>query len=180
MSVNRLFLEYCRESKGLVCLGLASGQSPYFDTDDLENGELQYREEYVAQCLETACRVWEQCGFSDDLTVVYEDKFSCHHKQEKELIESTLKPLDFQNLFFEWKDDGEIFHGIRYVWKTNYLDVRTLFLKIILSEIGEDTQLDCAVYIIDRQTENIFFLYDDRGIQIYSDQEAFLKGFQQA
>ena len=71
-------------------------------------------------------------------------------------------------------DEGEKFKATRYIWVTNKIDSKSLFRKIIFSDIGEDTVLDGAVYIIDNKTKNVFFLYDDRGVDIYSNDEKFI------
>lgn len=41
--------------------------------------------------------------------------------------------------------------------------------------MGDDTELDCAVYIIDKRTGNVFFLYDDRGVDVFSDDSRFIE-----
>lgn len=109
------------------------------------------------------------------MIVLYEDKYSCHHKKEKEFIENCLEPLKCLVCHFEWNDDGERYNGTRYIWNTDRINSELLFRKIILSDINEDTELDCAVYIIDNQTKNVFFLYDDRGVDVYSNDENFIQ-----
>jgi hypothetical protein len=109
------------------------------------------------------------------LIVLYEDKYSCHHKKEKEFIENWIGSLKCIIYQFEWNDEGEKYNGTRYIWDTDRIDSERLFRKIILSDIGEGTELDCSVYIIDNKTKNVFFLYDDRGVDVYSDDENFIQ-----
>lgn len=54
------------------------------------------------------------------------------------------------------------------ILEPNRINIEKLFRKIIISDIGDNTELDCAVYIIDKETDNVFFLYDDRGIHVFS------------
>ncbi|WP_430847513.1 DUF3885 domain-containing protein [Clostridium nigeriense] len=177
--VSSLFNEYCNLTKVCVSFELAPNQYPYHDVDNIEDEDLKYREEYVEICIKDAYEIWKQCEFSNDLIVFYEDKYSCHKKNEKEFVESTLQLLDFIIYPFKWKDDGEIYNGVRYIWRTNKINVKELFRKIILSDIGENTELDCAVYIIDNKTKNVFFLYDDRGVDVYSANKEFIDKIKQ-
>lgn len=85
-----------------------------------------------------------------------------------------MRALDFIQYQFEWNDDGEKYIGIRYIWRTDKINTNELFRKIIISDIGENTELDSAVYIIDNKTKNVFFLYDDRGVDIYFDNKEFI------
>ncbi|MCY6960550.1 DUF3885 domain-containing protein [Clostridium brassicae] len=169
--INNLFNEYCYATKDCISFELAPNQSPYYD---VESEDLKYREEYVDLCIENACKIWEKCKFSKELIVLYEDKFGCHEKNEKEFVENTLQLLNCIKYPFKWRDDEETYKGIRYIWQTNKININELFKKIILSDIGEDTQLDCAIYIIDNQTKNVFFLYDDRGVDVYSNDKKFI------
>lgn len=177
--ISSLFNKYCSLTKTCISFELAPNQYPYYDVDNIEDGDLKYREEYVEICIEDAYEIWKQCEFSNDLIVFYEDKYSCHKKNEKEFVESTLQSLDFREYSFKWKDDDEIYNGVRYIWRTNKINVKELFRKIILSDIVENTELDCSVYIIDNKTKNVFFLYDDRGVDVYSDNKKFIDKIEQ-
>ncbi|WP_430840144.1 DUF3885 domain-containing protein [Clostridium nigeriense] len=177
--INSLFNEYCNLTKTCISFEIAPNQYPYYDVDNIEDKDLKYREEYVDICVEDTYEIWEQCEFSNDLIVLYEDKYSSHKKNEKEFVESTLQSLDFRMYSFKWKNDGEAYNGVRYIWRTNKINVKELFRKIILSDIGENTELDCAVYIIDNKTKNVFFLYDDRGVYIYSDNKKIINKIKQ-
>lgn len=172
--ISRLFNQYCNLTKICISFELAPNQSPYYDIDNIEDEDLKYGEEYVDLCVEEACEILERCEFSNDLLVLYEDKFSCHKNNEKEFIENTLRSLECTIYTFNWKDDEEIYKCSRYIWRTNNINVKELFRKIILSDIGENTELYCAVYIIDNKTKNVFFLYDDRGVDVYSDNPKFI------
>lgn len=166
LHIENLFNRYCYETKRYATYELAPGEYPYYSSDD-ENKKLQYRAEYVDLCVKNAINIWNKCKFSDELIVLYEDKYNCHYKNEKEFVESTLKPLDYEEYLFKWHDEDETYEGKRYIWKTNKINIKKLFRKIILSDIEEDTQLDCAVYIIDNKTKNVFFICDDRNVDIY-------------
>ena len=169
---NDLIIKHLNKTKTRISFYLAEGQSPYYEIYD--NDESIYRPEYVDLCVKRSYDLWKKCGFSNDLTVLFEDKYSSYHKGEKEFIESCLDSSKCSVYYFKWSDDGEKFNGTRYVWNTNKIDVKLLFEKIILSDIGEDTVLDCSVFIMDNKSKNIFFLYDDRGIDIFSNDENFI------
>ncbi len=173
--INQLTNQYCFKTKKCVSFEIMPDESPYYDVDDMKNEELQSRHEYVDSCVNAACEIWKNCNFSNELIVLYEDKYNQHHKGEKEFIQSCTESPDCIALPFEWSDEGEIYHGTRYIWETNKINSDKLFRKIILSDIGEDTELDCAVYIIDKQTENVFFLYDDRGVDVFYDDDGFIE-----
>ena len=175
LHINSLINQYCNKIKKCVSFELLPNESPYYDVNDIENEKLQFRPEYVDLCAESAQKIWKRCNFSNELIVLYEDKYSCHHKKEKEFIENCLEPVKCLVCHFEWNDDGEIYNGTRYIWNTDRINSERLFRKIILSDISEDTEMDCAVYIIDNQTKNLFFLYDDRGVDVYSNNENFIQ-----
>ncbi|OOM14583.1 DUF3885 domain-containing protein [Clostridium saccharobutylicum] len=175
LHINSLINQYCNKAKKCVSFELLSGESPYYNVNYLENEKLQLRQEYIDSCLKSAQTIWKRCNFSSELIVLYEDKYSCSHKKEKEFIEKCLESLKCLVFHFQWNDDGEKFNGTRYIWNTDRINIKRLFRKIILSDIGECTELDCAVYIIDNQTKNVFFLYDDRGVDVYSDNENFIQ-----
>lgn len=174
LHINNLFNQYCYKNKNLISHDLLSNQFPYYSISDTENSDLQYRKEYVDLCTKKAISIWNKYKFSNELIVLYEDKYSCHNKNEKEFVESTLMPLNYTEYKFKWNDDEELYEGTRYIWKTDKINIEDLFRKIILSDLGEDTELDCAVYIIDNKNENVFFLYDDRGIDIYLNDKDFV------
>lgn len=173
--INKLTNQYCLEIKERVSFEITPNESPYYDIDDMENEELVCRPEYVDACTEAVCEIWKNCEFSEELIVLYEDKYNHHHKGEKEFIESCMKSLDCIAFPFEWSDEGETYKGKRYIWETTEINSNKLFRKIILSDMGDDTELDCAVYIIDKRTGNVFFLYDDRGVDVFSDDSRFIE-----
>lgn len=162
--MNELMNSYLKKTKQCVALELVCDDGPYVE----DEGDLKVRAEYVAFCLQEAEAIWHKCHFSRELIVVYEDRYSDHNKGEKAFIESCLKPEAYFTESFKWQDEDESYKGIRYIWQTKDLAYKCLFKKIIESDLGEDTALDCAVYIIDQHNENVFFLYDDRGIDLYS------------
>lgn len=175
LHINSLVNQYCNKTKECVSFELLPNESPYYDVDDSENEELQFRPEYVEFCAKSAQKIWKRCNFSNELIVLYEDKYSCHNKKEKEFIENCIGSLKCIIYQFEWNDEEEKYNGTRYIWDTDRIDSERLFRKIILSDIGEGTELDCSVYIIDNKTKNVFFLYDDRGVDVYSDDENFIQ-----
>ena len=171
--IDELMNSYFKKTKKCTSLELESDGWPYVDCD----GVLKVRPEYVALCLQSAQEIWNRCHFSKELIVVYEDKYSCHQKGEKVFIENCLKAEKHFTHHFKWQDEGESYNGTRYIWYTKQLDDRRLFRKIILSDLGENTELDCAVYIIDQHSENVFFLYDDRGIDLYFNHDEAIEIF---
>lgn len=125
------------------------------------------RKEYIGACSQLAINLYMQQHFTNNLAVVYEDKYNCAVKNEKDLIELCLTSVESQSYSFHWMDEEESYYGIRHIWKARRIDIETLFRKIITSDLGDNTELDCSVYIIDLETGTVFFLYDDRGIDIY-------------
>lgn len=91
LQINNLFNQYCCKTKHLISYDLLPDNSPYYSTSDTENSQVQYREDYVNLCKEKSISIWNKYKFSNDLTVVYEDKYSCHSKNEKEFVESILR-----------------------------------------------------------------------------------------
>lgn len=178
LEVNSLLNEYFYKFKKYIAYELTQNEWPYYEVNDIENENLKVRPEYVDLCTRMAQKIWKKCNFSNELIVIYEDKYNYNHKKEKEFIESCLESPKCLIYNFDWNDDGYIYNGTRYIWNTNKINSERLFKKIIISDIGENTELDCAVYIIDNKTKNVFFLYDDRGLDIYSDDEKFIKRMQ--
>ncbi|MHB9945396.1 hypothetical protein CF095_08330 [Clostridium botulinum] len=173
--LNKLTVGYCFESKECISFEILPYESPYYDVEDIENEELCYREEFVDSCVSYACEVWNSCNFSDKLVVIYEDKYNESKKRENEFVEKCLDYFEGTIFPFKWIDDDETYYGTRYIWKANKINIEKLFRKIIISDIGDDTELDCAVYIVDKETDNIFFLYDDRGIHVFSNDCTFIE-----
>lgn len=113
------------------------------------------------------------------MRVIFEDIYSDAQKGEKEFIESCLEEIEtYKSLTFTWKpedDDEEECIGARHIWKSSKVNIQKIFRRIILSDIEESTCLDGSVYILDLDRSFMCFLYDDRGIDIYSDDITFLK-----
>ena len=86
-----------------------------------------------------------------------------------------LESIEYTIFSFEWIDDEEKYYGTRYIQETNRINIEKLFRKIIISDIGDNTDLDCAVYIIDKETDNVFFLYDDMVIHVFSNDCTFIE-----
>lgn len=139
------------------------------ECDNPYDDALNARTEYIDTCSQLAIKLYTQKHFTNNLAVIYEDKYNRAVKNEKESVESCLAAAKNQTIPFHWTDEEETFHGIRYIWKTNKVDIETLFRKIISSDLGDNTELDCSVYIIDLETGTVFFLYDDRGIDIFEE-----------
>lgn len=172
LHTNDLMLQELRNTKHMHTIDLAVGEYPYYDTDNVD--ELILRPEYVQLCLESAQKIWNKCDFSNNLTVLFEDRYNSCIKGEKEFVKKCLNAMNYRSYIFKWYEDDELFEAIRHIWDTDKIDTESLFKKIIISDIGDCTGLDCAVYIIDNNTKNVFFLYDDRGVDIYSDDEEFI------
>ena len=171
---NHLINQYCNDVKKRFSFDIEGCGSPYYEGEDMDEEELEYRPDYVEACFEIVKKVWGKCNFSNDLTVIYEDKYNCAQKGEKDFIESCCGVSSCIARLFEWDGEDEKYIGKRYIWMTQKIDIESLFRKIILSDIGENTELDCAVYIIDNDSENVFFLNDDRGLDVYSNDEAYI------
>ena len=131
------------------------------------DNSLNTRKEYIDACSQLAINLYMQQHFTNNLAVIYEDKYNCAVKNEKDFIELCLTSVESQSYPFHWMDEEETYYGIRYIWKANRIDIETLFRKIITSDLGDNTELDCSVYIIDLETGTVFFLYDDRGMDIF-------------
>ena len=176
---DKLTVDYCLQSKDYIAFEILTYENSYYDVEDIESEELIYRDEYVDSCIDCACKVWSSCNFSDNLAVIYEDKYNESKKGENEFVEMCLESTECTTFPFEWIDDEEKYYGTRYIWETNRINIEKLFRKIIISDIGDNTELDCAVYIIDKETDNVFFLYDDRGIHVFSNDCTFMEKLKQ-
>lgn len=173
--LNKLTVDYCFESKDCMSFEILPSESPYYNIKDMENEELIYRDKYIDLCLDYACKVWNACEFSNNLVVIYEDKYNNSKKGENEFVKNCLEANKSDVFKFEWTDEEEKYFGTRYIFETNKINIKKLFRKILISDMGDNTNLDCAVYIIDKETDNVFFLYDDRGIHVFSNDFEFIK-----
>lgn len=150
-------------------------ENPYYECDDIENDPLIYRPDFVDLRVEQASKLWLSCDFSNECIVVYEDKYNKSHKKEQSLVQRCIEASNCSVFPFIWQDDSETFSGTRFIFQASKIDHTALFRNIILSDIGDDTELDCAVSIIDDKTKNIFFLYDDRGVDVFTNNENFIR-----
>ncbi len=125
--------------------------------------------EYIDTCSKLAAKLYTHQYFTNNLAVIYEDKYNCAVNNEKEFVESCLAAAEKQIVPFNWTDEEETFHGMRYIWKTGKIEIKKLFRKIITSDLGDNTELDSSVYIVDLEKGTVFFLYDDRGVDIFEE-----------
>lgn len=139
------------------------------ENEEVEDVTLQYREDYVEQCTKDSIFMWKKMNFSNDLTVICESKYSFYKKNEDKIVENMLQVSSFYLYQYPWfcEEDREQYTLSRYIWKTNQIDVESLFREIILSDIGGKTELCSSVFIIDNKIEEVFILHDDRGGDLY-------------
>lgn len=172
--INELIHRYFYQIKQRVSFYFPD-EDPYYECDDIENDPLIYRPDFVDLRVGQASKIWLSCGFSNECTIVYEDKYNESHKKEHAFVARCIEASNCSVFPFIWHDENETFSGTRFIFQASKIDYTALFRKIILSEIGEDTQLDCAVSIIDNKTKNVFFLYDDRGVDVFTNDETFMQ-----
>ncbi len=134
---------------------------------------------YVNCCLKTALDIWKSCDFSTDLTVVYDDIYYENKIETKKKIESFVEFDEYKTICFIWNDENDFFDAKRHIWKSNKIDVSGLFKEILYSDMGGKIKLDCKIYIIDNKNDNVFFLYDDRGIDIFSNDIDYIEKLKQ-
>ncbi len=140
---------------------------------DMECGEpldekQRLRTKYVTCCTQTTLDGYNARNFGNNLTVVFEDKYGDAKEGETEFIADCLSCQYYTSMPFFWHYDNEKNHGKRHIWRADSLDAQRLFKKIILSELGQETKLSCAVYIIENDKEEVFFPYDDRGFAYFT------------
>lgn len=166
--VQEVFLEYLRRTKHRIDFDFCTGIPVYHEIEN-EDEKLQYREDYVEQCIKDGIFMWEKMNFSNDLTVIFESLYSSYKKNEDKIVENTLQVSSFDLYQYSWfcMEDREQCTLSRYIWKTDQIDVKTLFREIILSDIGGNTDLCSSVFIIDNKTEEVFILHDDRCGDLY-------------
>ena len=134
--------------------------------------KFHYREEYVKKSVDKCKKIWESCGFSNDLSLVYEKGYEDHKGKEHAFLESCIKKLGYSMYSFVAEDlEEENLVGRRYVWKTDEIDMEKLAREIILSDIGGKLSLAESVFVVDNKNDMVFFLYDDRGILFYTERE---------
>ena len=115
-------------------------------------------------------KIWDSCGFSDDLSVIYEKGYEDHKGKELLFLETCMEKIAYAMYSFTWEDlNSEELKGRRYVWKTNRIDIKKLAREIILSDIGGKLSLAESVFVMDNKSNAVFFLYDDRGILFYTE-----------
>lgn len=149
-----------------LCFSL-SDASPYLDADAAEP---VVKPQYLADALSKAKALFVDAGFGDRLFLVYEDKYGDARQNEPETVSTSAKTiLAAAHLPLDWTaEDGSVYHGTRHLWEVENIDLDTLFEAILRSDLGDATELDSAVYLIDPQNGNVWFLYDDRGADLYS------------
>ncbi|MCQ4726402.1 hypothetical protein NE664_06955 [Anaerotignum faecicola] len=170
-----LFNSYCSKMKKTVSFELCR-ESPYYDFNFNKGQEPMLRKEYVNKCVEASLDIWNECGFSEELVILYEDIYGGGCAEEILFLEKCIKIKSYYSNSFLWEDDGEKYKARRHIWRTDSIDAEKIFKKIILSDIsGGRACFSSAVYIIESSTENVFFLYDDRGADVFSCDERYLK-----
>lgn len=174
---NNLTNWYCNDTKERFEFNIEGCGYPC-EGGNIDQDKLNYGPEYVKDCFKIVSKVWQKCDFSNNMMVIYEDKYNCANKGESDFVASCCAALESRVGLFTWVDEEETYIGKRYMWYTYQIDIERLFRSILLSDIGGGTKLDCAVYIIDNHSGNIFFLNDDRGLDVYSDDESYILNLQ--
>ena len=163
------FIDYCKENNRESHFDLLQ-ESPYEQV--IENGKIvfRYQESYVKKSVDKCKKIWDSCGFSDDLSVIYEKGYEDHKGKELLFLETCMEKIAYAMYSFTWEDlNSEEVKGRRYVWKTNRIDIKKLAREIILSDIGGNLSLAESVFVVDNKSNAVFFLYDDRGILFYTE-----------
>lgn len=162
----------------LLCLSLDSG-SPYLKRED-ENEELKFDEKYVNRCVKKAEEIYSFFNLGSNLLVVYDDMYNRKELFERKFVESCLIGWDISETYtLNWsfpideKDpphlrDEETYTCSRNLYKVKSVDTGRLFREIVLSDIGGEFELASSIYIIDIDSGRIFWLYDDRGLDLIS------------
>lgn len=170
-TMNRRFIDYYRENKKETHFELLD-EDPYEEIFEKGRRKFHYREEYVKKSVDKCKKIWESCGFSNDLSLVYEKGYEDHKGKEHAFLESCIKKLGYSMYSFVAEDlEEENLVGRRYVWKTDEIDMEKLAREIILSDIGGKLSLAESVFVVDNKNDKVFFLYDDRGILFYTERE---------
>ena len=167
-TVEGLLIDYYRTYKQALHIDLLE-ESPYEKV--FKNGriKLHYREEYVKKSVDRCKRIWEDCGFSDDLSLIYEKKEKIYRGEEQRFLESCITKKEYMMYPFVWEcfEDEQVL-GRRYVWNVQDLNFEKLAREIILSDIGGNLALAESVFLVDNKVGKVFFLYDDRGILLFT------------
>lgn len=152
---------------------LAKG-SPYLDHDE------GVSETYVTACMDIAAGMYQRLGFGPELLIVYEDSYSKNNQEEIRFVESCLKGIGSTEVCsFSWNhrpmeqtypaalaNNRDVHTCTRRLYKAAGIDTQSLFLEIILSDIGGKYNLASKIFIIDASTACMFHLYDDRGLWV--------------
>ena len=59
-------------------------------------------------------KVWSKCNFSNDLTVIYEDKYNSSNKGENTFTERCCGVPELDIYLFTWNDEAYIFQLKEY------------------------------------------------------------------
>lgn len=175
--LNKIFKQYKTEDKVLFQL-----RYKYMLHTDLcegyqylEDGSLN--EDYVKECTEKAIKVFNYMKFSNNLLIIYDDVYGSNSLKEKDFIESTLRNItEYDNYKLRWKypNQNDIYICDRHIYQVEEIDIKNLFKEIVLSDIGGKLDLASSIFIIDKYTRCIFYLYDDRGLYLFAPKEKYL------
>ena len=101
-----LFNSYCSKMKKTVSFELCR-ESPYYDFNFNKGQEPMLRKEYVNKCVEASLDIWNECGFSEELVILYEDIYGGGCAEEILFLEKCIKIKSYYSNSFLWEDDGE-------------------------------------------------------------------------
>jgi len=128
--------------------------------------------EYIKNALEKAMELYENSGFEFDVLLwkMYSQDIDYKHKQLqkfKEICNLDLPQEQTSGVDNDYSETDPI-EITSFFWdiKNKPLNIRSLFKQIITADLGGLSELGSSVYFFDTKANVLFFLYDDRGLDI--------------
>lgn len=180
-------------SENYVALRLEDG-SPYLEKVNKgnEDEDSRYSEKYVKACIEQSIEIYDYFDLGNNLLIVYDDAHNfkeyepvSFHRQKQFLESCMIDCLEHETYKLDWSypidkrdpihlRNDTIYTCNRFLYKVQGINTRKLFREIILSDIGGEFTLDASIYIIDIDSGRIFWLYDDRGLDLIAPNKTML------
>lgn len=174
--------------------GTAELNPPVFDRFpmcvrfNIGDSKIEDEKEYIKQATLRAQTVFDELFNSNDeiyLVVDSYEKFQDFYDGisynnidiVRALVSNQKDEYCYERLFYKHDDSSEECPYDRYVIETsvNSLDKNELLSQIVKSELGGNYSLSDSIYIINKNRDIIYFLYNDIGLDIVSDNEELLK-----
>lgn len=133
------------------------------------------KNKYIKQAVFRATTVFNELFDMDDMVYVvvnsFEDRLNDLSDHDISAARPLIKNISDEYIYNLISDDGEVSYK-RYVFQVKVKSVETaeLLERIIRSEIGGPYTLSSCVYIFNGRTGVLYYLYDDRGLDVVANE----------